>query len=74
MLAKSPRARYDRMAELIGELQDLQADVDSGSRTVQRSGRKKQEVDRRIAFRGHVAAEGSGYFCDGIAKELCWGR
>ncbi|MEO8217680.1 MAG: protein kinase [Acidobacteriota bacterium] len=70
MLAKSPRARYEKMSELIAELQDLQADVDSGSRTVQRVAEKTRKSIAVLPFVDMSPQKDQEYFCDGIAEEL----
>ncbi|MEO8217155.1 MAG: protein kinase [Acidobacteriota bacterium] len=70
-LAKSPRARYDRMADLLADLQQLQEAMDSGSGlTLQRPAESKKSSVAVLPFVDMSPQKDQEYFCDGIAEEL----
>lgn len=69
-LAKSPRARYEKMTELISDLQQLRAEIDSGERTIRRPAEKKRTSVAVLPFVNMSADPEQQYFCDGIAEEL----
>jgi len=69
-LTKSPRARYERMSELIADLQQAHAGVDSGALTIQRPAEKKKRSVAVLPFVNMSADKDQDYFCDGIAEEL----
>jgi len=70
-LQKSPRARYQCADEMIAELRDLLADVDSDAQTVRRSatGRRQSSV-AVLPFTDMSAERDQEYLCDGLAEEI----
>ncbi|MBW3565408.1 MAG: protein kinase [Acidobacteria bacterium] len=69
-LAKDPKRRYEKMADLIADLQEMSSGVGSGEVTVQRAAEPKRSSVAVLPFVDMSPQKDQEYFCDGIAEEL----
>jgi serine/threonine protein kinase/Tfp pilus assembly protein PilF len=69
-LSKDPRRRYEKMSELIADLQALSSEAGSGEVTVQRPAAPKRRSVAVLPFVDMSPHKDQEYFCDGIAEEL----
>ncbi|MGA7614599.1 MAG: tetratricopeptide repeat protein, partial [Thermoanaerobaculia bacterium] len=69
-LAKSVRARYERMDDMIADLADMQLDVDAGALTVRRAAVQKKTSVAILPFVDMSSEKDQEYLCDGITEEI----
>lgn len=70
-LQKLPRARYQSAEEMIAELQELEADIDSNSVTSRRAAVTNVATSIAVLpFADMSPAKDQDYLCDGIAEEV----
>jgi serine/threonine protein kinase/tetratricopeptide (TPR) repeat protein len=69
-LAKSVRVRYEKMEELIADLQMAQGGSDGAQLTIRRKPEKRRNSVAVLPFHDVSPQKDQEYFCDGIADEL----
>lgn len=69
-LAKSPRARYERIDDLLTDLLDVSSDLDGGAVTARRPAHPSRSSIAVLPFDDMTPSADQGYLCDGIAEEI----
>ncbi|HEY0593924.1 MAG TPA: protein kinase [Thermoanaerobaculia bacterium] len=69
-LSKDPRARYDRIEDMVSDLAELLADADSGAITLRRPAAAARSSIAVLPFQDMTSASDQQFLCDGIAEEV----
>ncbi len=69
-LAKDPRARYERVEDMVADLVELLADADSGAITLRRAPAASRSSIAVLPFQDMTPAGDQQFLCDGIAEEI----